>query len=356
MKFLIAFFSISLATSLFAQPGGGGGLNISYITEFFTADTLQPNDPKLRIRQHVLDRRCEKILYTFPGSPVGDRDNNAFDRKTIYLPHTYDEGKAHPALNQRLEILYGVDTMVIDFVGISGENGAGRTDQMDEIRFTPGYFRLHLMQSERFDSCWAMRPQFPDQLDKLREDLGKGITPSTMNNLMAWNILDKAFNPRMDIIMARYNREMCTETDGNQFPWKTRLCPDMMKLSSGQLRLSTIQSARSVEDTLYLRYHYYFTFDNPSRHRIAGRDAERLLIPIYPAEEAALAQSYIDALTQRTLYVNNVPYTGIIALDVTRYRPGVESMYGTMTTHYYFQEGKFIFSYVPLRAEPGMGY
>jgi hypothetical protein len=253
VKYIWFVFFLCFTSLLSAQPGGGGGLNISYLTNYYKGDTLDMDDAKLKINQFVLNRRLKRVKYAFSGSQVRHNDNNAFAKKAIYLPRTYDDGKQRAARNQRLEIIYGMDTMTIDFVGIHGENGLGMTEQLDQIRFTPGYFKMHLTKSERFDSIWALRTQFPDQIETLRQDMQRGIIPVTMQNLLAWKVLESQFNPKLHIFTQRLQREACEELYAHDSEPKTVLCERMIELSPEKFSLHSIQEPRILQDTLCLK-------------------------------------------------------------------------------------------------------
>lgn len=350
LKHTCALFLLSFTWQVNAQPGGGGGLNISYLTYFCTGDTLELADENLKINHYVLNNRLTKTEYQFQESQINKHTYFTGERKFIYLPPAYYDKKLIECKNQRLEIIYKIDTMTIDFIGVMQENGAGHTEQMNCIQFFPGKYKMHLMESERFDSCWQFREQYPDQIDKLMEDMRAGILINRpQSSVTGWHILEETFNPNKYSIWARCNRENCREvfvSGGSN--GATSLCESMMNLTDTHLYLSTQQTGTLVQDTLTLAYFYYFsfaTYRGPVVPAVNSTDQ----VQKYPSEEMQLAQKYLDAFSNYTLYVNGNRYTGKIILFVSQPYYSLFNESWLEETHYYYKEGKLIDKYVPLR-------
>lgn len=342
--------------AVFAQPlgTGGGGLNISYIT-YFMGDTLSFSDENFKINHYVMNKKFTNTEFQFEDLQRHKLEYNTGERPWFYLPRDYYDNKLKPCPNQRLEIIYKMDTMIVDFVGVMNVNSSDYTEQLDCIRFFPGYYKMYLTESERFDSCWNLRNEFPDQIEKLRADMRIGITPNTMNNLKGWHILEEAFNPNVNVIWARVNREHCSETGQGTFPTKnaTRLCAGMITLTNSHININTVQKSMRVQDTLTLSYYYYFVFGayhSPSV--VAVNDKANSEHQNFPSEENQIAQSYLDAVEKFTLYINGTRYTGKIILFVQRNYPDLFSFSHLEETHYYYREGKLVYEYVPVKAQP----
>lgn len=349
MKFgyYLSVFFLVLITVAYAQPGGGGGLNISYITHPYTGDTLEINDQQLKINHYVMNEKFTKSVYQFQTSQI-NQSYYTGEYKFIYLPPTYYDSNYQLCKNQRLEIIYDVDTMIVDFIGVMQENAAGYTEQMNRIQFFPGAYKMHLTESARFDSCYKLMEQFPDQIQKLQKDMRAGISISgNGSSLRDWHILEEAFNPNVHLIWARYQRENCEEkvlgTVENQ---ATRLCEKMMELDETTLHLSTVQKPHMVDDTLTLQYYFYFSFNNRQiTPPVDSSNTENVLR--YPTEERQLAENYLDAFEKKTLFVNGVKFTGTVVLYINKAKQDLFENSYQEEKHYYFKQGKLLYTYIP---------
>jgi hypothetical protein len=346
LGYYLSVFFLVLITAACAQPGGGGGLNISYI-RYVNGDTLELTDENLKINHYVMNKKFNKVEFMFPEVQTHKRSYYTGSREWFYLPPDYYEKDYQFCPNQRLEIIYKIDTMTVDFYGIMQENGVGHTEQLDCIDFFPGNYKFHLTESERFDSCWQLRDQFPDQINQLRADMQKGITSLSKMNLKNWHILEEAFNPNVHLIWARYQRENCEETvQGSVENQATRLCEKMMELDETTLHLSTIQKPHMVDDTLTLQYYFYFSFNNRQiTSQLDGSNTENILR--YPTEERQLAENYLDAFEKKMLFVNGVKYTGTVVLYVNKAKQDLFENSYQEEKHYYFKQGKLLYTYIP---------
>lgn len=313
--FLIALLFTFCILISHAQPGGGGGLNISYIT-YVNGDTLDFTDKNFKINHYAMNKKFSKVEFQFLEEQK--RSYYTGEKEWFYLPPDYhNNDKIEFSTNQRLEIIYKIDTMTIDFYGIMQENGAGHVEQLTTIQFFPGNYKFHLTESERFDSCWQYKDQFHDQIKKLQEDMRTGITQLTKPNLKAWRILEEAFNPYTEIFWAKYFRENCTDIVVHGPTNFTILCEYMMELTSTHFYLKTEQKPIQLNDTTAYQFYFYHVFKYHVPVINTGKDSPKnQTLP--PVEEDRLAQKYLDALETHTLYVNGSRYCGKIVLNVSR--------------------------------------
>lgn len=343
LKIILGLFIFSCFATSFSQPGGGGGLNISYI-KFVNGDTLDFSDKNFKINHYVMNKKFSKIEYEFTADNKKYSNYYTGNKAWFYLPPDYYDNNFEYCKNQRLEIIYKIDTMTIDFYGIMGENGAGHTEQLDVIEFFPGNYKFHLTESERFDSCWQLRNQFPDQIDKLQEDMRKGITQITKPNLKSWHILEEEFNPNIEIFWARVNRESCTETGLHGPANFTRLCECMIELTATHFYLKTEQKPTKILDTSAYCFYFYHVFkEYPIEVRSYDEKKNNQIYP--PVEEDRIAQNYLDALEKYTLYINGSRYTGKIVLNVNH--QSMYPMFGVPNEQiiYNYKEGKLLYKY-----------
>lgn len=343
--FLSSLFLLLVGLVAHGQPGGGGGLNISYL-RYVNGDTLAFNDKNLKINHYVMNKKFNKVEYQFREIQTSKQQYYTGSREWFYLPPNYDLRKDQVCPNQRLEIIYKVDTMIVDFYGIMQENGIGRTEQLDCIDFFPGKYKFHLTESERFDSCWQLREQFPDQIEKLQKDMHAGITQQTKSNLKAWHILQEAFNPETNNLWLRYNREMCEEFGQGTFAGSfTRLCEGMIELTSTHFYLTTKQvPTHHVDTNVYCFYFYHVFKEYRMLVQSPNEPLKERMNP--PAEENRIAQNYADALEKYTVYINGERFTGQILLRISHeyIYPQIHGS-NVEEIHFNYKDGKLIYKY-----------
>jgi hypothetical protein len=323
----------------FAQPGGGGGLNISHIT-YLNGDTLDFSDKNFKINHFVMNEKFDKIKYQFTDAHSKKINFATGQKEWFFLPPNYTDDKVKTCPYQRLDIIYKIDTMRIDFYGVCQENGKGHTEQLTKIEFFPGKYKFHLTESERFDSCWQYRVQFADPIKKLREDMRTGITNQTKQNLKSWRILEEEFNPFVEIIWARFNRENCLETNVQSPTNFYRLCECMMTLTQTHLYIKTNQKKVSLNDTMGYQFYFYHVFKKYSNEIYLDKNS-RMHMMLHPVEENRIAQKYLDALDTNTVYINDAGYTGKIVLNIlvhSQYNNALNS--GNEQFIYYYVDGK----------------
>lgn len=108
-----------------AQPGGGGGIRILNINDY-NGTPFVKGDSSLRIQHFVLSKREQREMYT-----IYELNYNKYDFagkfQTFYYipPYIIERNKRSEIPNQSIKLLYENDTMIIDFIDVLQENGAG---------------------------------------------------------------------------------------------------------------------------------------------------------------------------------------------------------------------------------------
>ncbi len=132
---IVILLSICVITAL-AQPGGGGGLNInSFYNSSF--EKIKVSDSSFKVRLFALIDTSINSKITHEVLPANYQ----------HLSHSYDIYQTNNEINmsnQRMLIAYRMDTMIIDFLGIMEENGAGVVGNIDSVVFQRGYFRYFM--------------------------------------------------------------------------------------------------------------------------------------------------------------------------------------------------------------------
>lgn len=175
MKFLLAILIPFYTLLLYSQPGGGGGL---VIQKFYLPDTLGAQiqmgkytlDPQVFIlddssqivyRDHQHDQPFFKIpIHHLPVIQLDPSYKNHLTNRNVHTD------------NQRLALFHAGDTMILDFINITGPNPAGNFLFFDSLTFIPGYFRFdfeRLYDDEFAQEVWLL--------------LSHGITPHSIRKL-----------------------------------------------------------------------------------------------------------------------------------------------------------------------------
>ncbi len=172
MKLLNTFIILIFLTGqLYSQPGGGGGLLISniYNNKYEKLNILTDTTLKLRtfnllrdsIYQETFIReifvtekgkmRINQEYFKFGPFPKKDMNVDGYDNNEsnqnnfvfglIPTDDIDEDGYGDSESNQRIYIVYKKDTMIIDFIGVIGENGGGNSDRMDSLVIQHGYFK-----------------------------------------------------------------------------------------------------------------------------------------------------------------------------------------------------------------------
>ena len=180
----ILLLLLSLVNYAFAQPGGGGGLDIN---SFYNANgsLISRTDTSLHIIAFLLeDSTVESpILAQLEETYIfGKKVSNSSSEIHCNLP---------PG-NIRLYIIYQKDTMLLDLIGIIDENGAGIHDYMDSIVIQPGYYRYRRDIIGNFPTGEG----YTERQNRLQQ-ISHGLTPRTLRLLTNTNVIK--FQDELDI-------------------------------------------------------------------------------------------------------------------------------------------------------------
>ncbi len=179
---ILLFTSFSI---LYSQPGGGGGLYIQHLfgSDFRRIDLLSDTNI-IYIRTFLLHNNNlhhETFVYQDLRSSHFRYGSRYESKDGLYLPPNHEfvhQEYNDYASDQRILIILSGDTMLIDFVGITGENGGGFVDSMDSLVFQKGHYIYYRRKPDKLDQSYEKR-----QHD--RSILKKGFTPYTYSVLSA---------------------------------------------------------------------------------------------------------------------------------------------------------------------------
>lgn len=333
--YLMTLFLCLLALLVTAQPGGGGGLNISAIYNM-GGELMEMNSPHFKMNHFVLGKNGKKVEYIFDTLQKETSNYYTSGRKWLYLPPDYLESEKK-CPNQRLEIIYKKDTMTIDFIGISMNHAQGASEQIDAIYFFPGKYKMHRMESDRYLEIQNSKSIPADQKKKVEEAMHNWYSAELRN----WQLLEEEYNPKKRAFLQKYFRENCEEEMGTRENY--RLCEQMMSMEGTIFQVKTIQKPLIKADTSIYRFTYYYSFTNPLlRKQILNEDADKKADD-FPYEEEKLASSYLDAFETKTLYLKGSLYSGIIEIRIsTSGFSGVEQT----VYHYCYSNGVFKKKYI----------
>jgi tetratricopeptide (TPR) repeat protein len=139
---LLIFFFSSIFT--FAQPGGGGGFHVQHFLHANGSPVLVKDSAVFKVRSFIL-KANEVIRETFesrqlclPSATQWQHANGLW----IQPASEYFWTNENPLQlkNHRLFLTDGITEMMIDFLNVPGENGAGRIFRIDSLRLSEGYF------------------------------------------------------------------------------------------------------------------------------------------------------------------------------------------------------------------------
>jgi len=163
MTRIITILFVFISIEIYAQPGGGGGLNIENL---YSKSLKRINifDENLKIRYFVITDTSYK--------------SNIFEEikkeeKTTFICHcNFENENSKYDNNQRIELIYKEDTMIVDFLQIMPANPMGIKSSIDSLVIMKGYFRYYRNPFDCIDKIYD-NPQFV-------EKLSYGITPYTL--------------------------------------------------------------------------------------------------------------------------------------------------------------------------------
>lgn len=164
MKYFFWWFFFLWCHTVFAQPGGGGGISIIHVC-----------DEKLNSIERADTSYSWMVL-----KMDGHGPNASIEKSRIPLEPRYwyqqKEGTISlscPPGGHRIISIHGTDTMMVDLYNIMGENGAGISSIMDSLVFRRGAFA--------FDCGYIDQEMIPTR--------SRGITPSSFTILVNAGIL-----------------------------------------------------------------------------------------------------------------------------------------------------------------------
>jgi tetratricopeptide (TPR) repeat protein len=193
MKKVLILFMLLLSCSVVAQPGGGGGLQIQGLY----SQNLEPinllTDSSLKIRTFLLfDNKIyqETFIYQTFLNKKGEAYINS---RTLGfgLPPATALLDGRIELDQRMYVTYKTDTMIVDFINIEGENGAGYFDHMDSLVIQKGYFKFYRLKKQQ-NSIYDDYDY--ESHDKNSAFLTKGLTFYTAVPLLKEGYLERSSN------------------------------------------------------------------------------------------------------------------------------------------------------------------
>jgi tetratricopeptide (TPR) repeat protein len=176
-KLFFLFLLLLVSGKVAAQPGGGGGLVIGSLFSNKLDSINLLTDTALSIRTFILAEGKvyqETFLYQIFLKEKGNlrisRHHHGFG-----LPPANDINEdryADRESNQRMYLVYKQDTMIIDFMGIIGENGMGNSDTMDSLVIQKGYFKYNRSKHNN-------RSYKPEEDDSIKKWIAHGLTRHT---------------------------------------------------------------------------------------------------------------------------------------------------------------------------------
>lgn len=188
-KILHAIFSMLLfATQIFAQPGGGGGLEIGGLYNKNLEAIDLRTDTALKIRTFILsgERVIEEAFPYKRRHVYGVAD----DIQIMMFNSPMGLGYPGQGNTHRMYILYKDDTMIVNFIEIMAPNGAGNRDHMDSLVIQKGSFEYCRLD----DDYWLCHSYECYKNSKCME---YGLTPYTVKELEGTG--DIEYNPSIDI-------------------------------------------------------------------------------------------------------------------------------------------------------------
>ncbi|NII28546.1 hypothetical protein HB364_25915 [Pseudoflavitalea sp. X16] len=190
------FLLLLFTGQLYGQPGGGGGLIINnlYNDKLDKIDLL--TDTSLKIRTFILaGEKIYQETFLYPKLLKGYSKARINGRASGFsLPSTADideNSYSDAGSNQRMYIIYKKDTMMIDMIGIMGQNGMGFRDGIDSLVIQRGYFKYYRSKQ---DSNTYTNEGGHDRNSAL---LRNGLTLYTVKQLPANGYLE--YQPGIDL-------------------------------------------------------------------------------------------------------------------------------------------------------------
>lgn len=334
MKIYLAVFILStlvLCQSILGQPGGGGGIQIEKIIDK-NLQLISKSDPELKITRFLLGTdSTHKVLQLYSAEAkyhyrTNGKPNHIFLPPYIYLPTFKSKNAKRTSVpNQRIMLIYKKDTMIIDFIDILMENGAGYTDYIEVLKLYPGYFTCYRNIRNRLpiffnESAFAIF-NAPKLVDTLNMALKKGINDETLPMLYQYKLLEhnKDLKPYIFFENSRYDTLFLAHAPVDSLPYKN------IQIKGNNIQIKTTASPIITDSGLQ------YKFLLPSFATIK----QKHFIEITDKEGQQKYLLFINTSIPTELYINHKKFTGILKLFI----PG---QFGLSRRVCEYREGKLI--------------
>lgn len=182
-RFLLPLFALFyFPIKAGAQPGGGGGLKIETIITWKPGD--DPRARPYRLRQFCITNP----VHANPGQVLFEVEGN-----TNYLPPASSMYNYRGTITdcRRLMLTAGNDTMLLDIIGLPGENGAGHIETMDTLQLIPGHWLWYSLY-------FPLGNNLPDP--GYYEAKHRGFTAANMDALVHYGIIEQATSSPLNFL------------------------------------------------------------------------------------------------------------------------------------------------------------
>jgi hypothetical protein len=327
MKYFTTTVILLFCSTLIAQPGGGGGLQIMNLYGY---DSLQ-KDTSLKIQHFILSKKKHKVIEEFLLSQEDVSYYHFYQKELtyIYLPPYIRKGsKSIKVPNQRLQIIYKGDTMIIDFIDVFPENPSGNTDRIDKIFFVAGYFKWFRDPSKTIASFWSNPKTTEKQRNDIQYRLNRNLDNTTIPELQSLGLL--IFKPNL-VVRERVMIELhqCFDT---AYSWNFgfhNLCYDKISDNGEYMDINTIAMPIS-EDSLVS---YKFIYQNKY---YPGE-----IYHVYKSRRLE-SDSMLLKLKTKKLMINGNVFTGRLLIATRFYLQTVQRYNGYNITTLTFKDGKLV--------------
>lgn len=302
---VILFLTVQIQISN-AQPGGGGGIRILNINDY-NGTPFVKGDSSLRIQHFVLSKREQREKY-----PIDEFKYNQYDfagkLQTFYYipPYIIERNKRSKIPNQRIKLLYENDTMIIDFIDVLQENGAGVSDIVTNIYFKPGYYKSYRNPRDKIDG-------FENNRDRktILAALSKGINAGSDELLISHGLMKHIPDPDLENKKLERNRKICkSELVLEPF---FRLCENQINVNDSLINLEVENISEPVDSISLLHYIYYFSFDSR-----ANKNKLR---------ELHLANERLNSFKTHKITLNGNYFSGVFKLAVPFHNRGISTSF-----------------------------
>jgi hypothetical protein len=324
-KILLLLFLVLSWIPAFTQPGGGGGLQITEIHDF-DSRRIPENDTALQIKCFVLSEKKHHVKEELPLT-----NRHRYKPAHIYLPPLIRTPKKDREIpNLRLQLIYKQDTMIIDIIGIPGENGNGDIDIMERIEFIPGYFKCFRSPHISHPDLWNDEGKTERHRIDIIHLLQSGISNSTILPLSSIGLLQHIPDPDEKGKEIRRRRLECIDSSYNLYDYYS-LCYHMISINDSMIEISS--KAKPVQPDSFLCYKFMYYYIN--RNRI--NQADKITM-----EEGKLAYTTLEKIKTSGLKINGKPFTGCVKIASMFFNRGLRHYSGFDLLVLYYDEGKIL--------------